>query len=632
MIIIIPLGGLGTRYEKNGYFKPKPLVQILGKTIIEYLIDNLNLDLNLKKINKIYIPYHYNLENFRFEDFIKNKYPNLPIEFFKLNFNTDGALHTLYLTLSTFNNIIDQPIISIDSDNFYLDDIITKWNGENKIFCFKDESESNCYSYVKNIDNKIIDIKEKEKISNNACCGAYGFSSWKDLLENSKIILDKEIKQKNEYYISNVIKLMIEKDKFFKMEIIDNNKYICLGTPLHLRIFYNNYPKINSITNKDIMIKKRFCFDLDNTLVSFPQIKDDYNSVKPIEKNINLLKYLKKLGHTIIIYTARRMKTHQGNTGKLMKDIGKITFDTLEKFEIPYDEIYFGKPQADFYIDDLALNAFCDLEKELGFYFNNIEPRSFHQIQNDTIDLLTKKGEDLSGEIYYYNNIPNEIKDIFPIMINYDINNKWFQMEKLFGLNCSHLYVNELLTKDHLGHIIGTLNRIHKIKIKSNISINYIEKINERIKLMDYNIFKDWRKILEKLIKYFENYDGKIGLIHGDPVLTNIMINQFGKIKMFDMRGKYNNKLTNQGDIFYDYAKLYQSLIGYDEILNEKKINENYKKDLINYFENKFLENYNKEDLEKVKMITNSLIFTLLPLHSKDKALKFYYLININEN
>jgi hypothetical protein len=50
------------------------------------------------------------------------------------------------------------------------------------------------------------------------------------------------------------------------------------------------------------------------------------------------------------------MKTHNGNIGKINADIGKITFDTLEKFNIPYDEIYFGKPHADFYIDDLAIN------------------------------------------------------------------------------------------------------------------------------------------------------------------------------------------------------------------------------------------------------------------------------------
>ena len=56
------------------------------------------------------------------------------------------------------------------------------------------------------------------------------------------------------------------------------------------------------------------------------------------------------------------MKTHKGNCGKILADIGKITFDTLEKLNIPFDEIYFGKPYADFYIDDLAVSSFDILE------------------------------------------------------------------------------------------------------------------------------------------------------------------------------------------------------------------------------------------------------------------------------
>jgi hypothetical protein len=41
---------------------------------------------------------------------------------------------------------------------------------------------------------------------------------------------------------------------------------------------------------------------------------------------------MKQEGHTIIIYTARRMETHGGNIGKVIQDIGKITLDIL--FEI----------------------------------------------------------------------------------------------------------------------------------------------------------------------------------------------------------------------------------------------------------------------------------------------------------
>jgi NDP-sugar pyrophosphorylase family protein len=44
MIIIIPIGGIGQRFKDNGYKKPKALINIFGKSILSYLLDNLNLE------------------------------------------------------------------------------------------------------------------------------------------------------------------------------------------------------------------------------------------------------------------------------------------------------------------------------------------------------------------------------------------------------------------------------------------------------------------------------------------------------------------------------------------------------------------------------------------------------------
>ena len=213
--------------------------------------------------------------------------------------------------------------------------------------------------------------KSLEKISDNACTGAYGFNSIYELKKYTSYIA----RNYTEFYMSGVIKKMIKNNCIFKNKRISNSNFICLGTPMQLKFFYNNYPKISSINNEVVIKKKRICFDLDNTLVTYPIINGDYTTVKPIEKNIKLLKYLKCFGNTIIIYTARRMKTHNGNVGKINADVGKITFETLEKFDIPYDEIYFGKPYADFYIDDLAVNCFDDIERQIGFYDSKIKPR-----------------------------------------------------------------------------------------------------------------------------------------------------------------------------------------------------------------------------------------------------------------
>ena len=49
------------------------------------------------------------------------------------------------------------------------------------------------------------------------------------------------------------------------------------------------------------------------------------------------------------------MATQESNLGKVMKSVGLLTLNWLEKYEIPYDEIYFGKPNGQIYIDDRAL-------------------------------------------------------------------------------------------------------------------------------------------------------------------------------------------------------------------------------------------------------------------------------------
>lgn len=631
MIILIPLGGLGTRFKSNGYKLPKPLINVMGKPIISWLLDNLNLS----NIDHVIIPYNQEIEKYRFETFVKKTYNHINFIFLKLDKDTRGAAETIYITLNTLK-INDMPILCLDGDNFYIEDIVSNWKGDNCVYLFQDTSNTEAYSYAKINDNKIIDIVEKVKVSDYASTGGYGFNSWQNLKKYCKKIIDNNIMQKNEFYTSTVIREMIKDKITFYPKNVNEDKYICLGTPFHVRIFCNNFPKINALTSSNMLKSKRYCFDLDNTLVTFPKVASDYTTVEPITENINFVKYLKKLGHTIIIYTARRMKTHKSNLGKIIADIGRITFDTLEKYEIHYDEIYFGKPNADFYIDDLAISSFENLEKELGYYISDIDPRDFNVVTSSSIQTFKKLSNDLSGEIYYYNNIPNEIKDMFPILIRSDIDNKWYEMEKINGIPISKLYLSEELSESQLVHIMKALKRIHSVKVndKDNINIyeNYVTKLDKRYKCYDYSNFPNseetYNQIRSKLELYINENKGIKTVIHGDPVMTNILINNFGKIKLIDMRGKIGNEISIYGDKLYDYAKLYQSIIGYDEILESKNVSINYKNNLLKIFEKEFVNLLDESYLDYLKWITKSLIFTLIPLHNNSKCEKYYNLIS----
>ncbi|WP_214483029.1 HAD hydrolase family protein [Bacillus sp. SM2101] len=99
----------------------------------------------------------------------------------------------------------------------------------------------------------------------------------------------------------------------------------------------------------------RIVIDLDGTICELKKANQSYQDVKPKEGAIEAIHNIRNKGHEIIIYTARNMKTCDGNLGKVNANIGKLTIDWLDFYNVPYDEIIFGKPYGDIYIDDLAI-------------------------------------------------------------------------------------------------------------------------------------------------------------------------------------------------------------------------------------------------------------------------------------
>jgi capsule biosynthesis phosphatase len=99
----------------------------------------------------------------------------------------------------------------------------------------------------------------------------------------------------------------------------------------------------------------RLCIDLDGVVCELRKPGQTYAQLKPVPGAVEKLRALKAAGHTIILLTARHMKTCSGNVGLVIARQGKVTLDWLAEHGIEYDELHFGKPHADAYIDDNAL-------------------------------------------------------------------------------------------------------------------------------------------------------------------------------------------------------------------------------------------------------------------------------------
>ena len=314
------------------------------------------------------------------------------------------------------------------------------------------------------------------------------------------------------------------------------------------------------------------------------------------------------------------MRTHNGNVGKVMADIGVDTLRMIQELEIPYHELIFGKPHADFYIDDLGINARHDLQKATGFYSNDIEPRSFHTLRVKEIKIIRKEGN-VKSQIYYYLNIPPGVKFLFPSMTDHADDFSWYEMQFIQGLPFSQLFVSELMTESHLTLLLSELSRLHENKcddVEINIYANYATKLKERYEKCKtvYDALPNSKNTYEELLDLLDTYEkgdlGARGMIHGDAVFTNILLVANDKLKFIDMRGCVGAIDTMNGDVLYDYAKVYQSLIGYDEILLGVRVSDTYRQRMLRVFHSHL-----HAQFKSVIAITSSLLFTLIPLHTQ---------------
>ena len=99
----------------------------------------------------------------------------------------------------------------------------------------------------------------------------------------------------------------------------------------------------------------RIAVDLDGVICPVKNPAESYAELEPLPGAAEMLRQLRKAGHEVIILTARHMKTCEGNAGLVLQRVGKITLDWLDRHGIEYDEIHFGKPNAEVYIDDRAI-------------------------------------------------------------------------------------------------------------------------------------------------------------------------------------------------------------------------------------------------------------------------------------
>lgn len=243
--IVIPMAGRGSRFASAGFELPKPLIDVAGKPMIDWVIDNIAPN---EPHRFIFLCLQEHLDKYSLEDHLKSKAGNCVIV--PVNEVTEGAACTVLLAERYIDN--DSPLMIANSDQ-YVDVSIDEYMqslGKNDGLIMTMKATDDKWSFIKYDENGFVTkVREKEVISDEATVGIYNFASGAEFVKYAHDMIEKNIRVNNEFYVAPVYNMMIEDKKkivFYNVGEVENGMY-GLGTPGDLKNFLEIYASQNKI-------------------------------------------------------------------------------------------------------------------------------------------------------------------------------------------------------------------------------------------------------------------------------------------------------------------------------------------------------------------------------------------------
>jgi NDP-sugar pyrophosphorylase family protein len=238
--LVIPAAGMGSRFRATGVDTPKPLIPILGIPMIGWVISNFNL----LPEDEIWI---ISRKEDRLSANLQELLPQLKnrIHFIEIDELTDGAATTLEFAL----NLIpaDEAVLCANSDQYVSSDmsafmaIVREKKSTGQILTMS--ASGNKWSYVKrNLDGEVVDVVEKEQVSDEATVGVYGWRTVQNAKEAITQMKKANFKVNGEYYVAPSYTFLIGQGGNIATYNVGNveQEVHGLGTPEDLEIFLKN--------------------------------------------------------------------------------------------------------------------------------------------------------------------------------------------------------------------------------------------------------------------------------------------------------------------------------------------------------------------------------------------------------
>ena len=230
------MAGEGSRFVKEGYTFPKPLIAVDGKPMIQKVVENLDFDCEY-----IFLVRKSHVEKYEGLLGTLGQITNNRMQVVLVDELTEGAACTALLAKEYINNDEDLLIansdqyIEYEAENFKLLRDLTSVDGI--VYTFNDVHPK--WSFVKtNSRGFVVEVAEKKPISDIATCGIYWYRKGSDFIKYAEQMIELDIRVNNEFYIAPVYNEMIADGKALIPFYV--HKMHGLGTPEDLRNYLKN--------------------------------------------------------------------------------------------------------------------------------------------------------------------------------------------------------------------------------------------------------------------------------------------------------------------------------------------------------------------------------------------------------
>ena len=215
--VVIPMAGLGTRLRPHTWSKPKQLISVAGKVVLDHVLDTLRTLPDPQDIELIAIVGYLGEQ---IEDYMHEHHPDIQAHYV-IQENPRGQSHAIHLA----SQYLDGPMLMVFADTLIETDLsfLAREQAEAVVWV-KPVPDPRRFGVVQLGDDGLVKRmveKPQDMDLNLAVVGFYYFQDSQALLSAIEEQMQRDLQLKGEYFLVDAVNIMLERGLNMRPEVVD---------------------------------------------------------------------------------------------------------------------------------------------------------------------------------------------------------------------------------------------------------------------------------------------------------------------------------------------------------------------------------------------------------------------------